>query len=377
MLLLKSTQRIVTFLMVDSSDHVTGKTDLSPTVTVSKNGASFGASANSASEISSGLYKITLTSTETNTVGQLTLHATSAGADACDITHDVANSITSQLTQSVAYKINIFMADSSDHITGKTSLSPTVTISKNGGSFGSISGSVAELASGWYTVSLAIGDTDTTGDLVLHATATGADPTDYISQVVAATTIPVVSSVASTSYAPAYLGNITITANVTNTPDLVVCTCNDRSVPMTLSGGTTYTTGSVVAGATFGAASSDSIYVSATKTSVGGSQDVAPSSLTVAAITQKTATLISEVGTSLTGAGYTATITLENEKEVGATIVSLLKISVATYSVATLDGIRTTVTASKSGWSGSVTATEVACPLSSTHSIIYYKMSHS
>jgi len=37
------------------------------------------------------------------------------------------------------------MADSGDHIAGKTGLEPTVTISKNGGSFTSPDGAVTEI----------------------------------------------------------------------------------------------------------------------------------------------------------------------------------------------------------------------------------------
>ena len=77
------------------------------------------------------------------------------------------------------------MIDSSDHVSGKTGLSPTVTISKNGGAFASPAGSVTEIGSGLYKVAANAGDSDTLGPLVLHATATGADPTDWLYPVVA------------------------------------------------------------------------------------------------------------------------------------------------------------------------------------------------
>lgn len=81
--------------------------------------------------------------------------------------------------------IVFLMVDSSDHVTGKTGLSPTVTISKNGGSFASPSGTVSEIGNGWYKLAPASGDVDTLGPLILHATASGADPADVEYRVVA------------------------------------------------------------------------------------------------------------------------------------------------------------------------------------------------
>jgi hypothetical protein len=75
------------------------------------------------------------------------------------------------------------MADSSDHIAGKTGLTLTITASKAGAAFSSISPTVTELASGWYKLALTTSHTDTLGDLALHVTGTGADPTDLVMQV--------------------------------------------------------------------------------------------------------------------------------------------------------------------------------------------------
>lgn len=77
-----------------------------------------------------------------------------------------------------------FMADSADHITGKTGLSPTVVLSKNGAAFGSPSGAVTEIANGWYKVAGNATDNATNGPLALHASATGADPDDRLFMVV-------------------------------------------------------------------------------------------------------------------------------------------------------------------------------------------------
>lgn len=79
-----------------------------------------------------------------------------------------------QLSEATAArrKLPIDMRDSSNALqTGKTL---TVTISKAGGAFGAIAGSVAEIgASGVYAVSLAAGDLDTLGQAVVMASATG------------------------------------------------------------------------------------------------------------------------------------------------------------------------------------------------------------
>lgn len=93
------------------------------------------------------------------------------------------------LKQSTAYVRTFFMVQSSDHITGITGLSSpdsiTLTISKAGGAFAAVGGTIAEISSGWYKVTLTTTDTNTLGDLAFHATATSADPTDWVDQVTA------------------------------------------------------------------------------------------------------------------------------------------------------------------------------------------------
>lgn len=76
------------------------------------------------------------------------------------------------------------MVDSGDHITGKTGLTLTITASKDGAAFASISPTVTELATGWYSLALTTTHTNTLGDFALHITGTAADPTDIVDQVV-------------------------------------------------------------------------------------------------------------------------------------------------------------------------------------------------
>ena len=54
------------FLMLKSSDHVTPATGLTITSQVSLNGGAFGATANTATEISNGVYTINLAAADTN-----------------------------------------------------------------------------------------------------------------------------------------------------------------------------------------------------------------------------------------------------------------------------------------------------------------------
>ena len=82
------------------------------------------------------------------------------------------------LKQSTAYNMTVLMVDSTDHVTGKTGLTLTITASKDGAAFASITPTVTELATGWYKLALTSSHTDTVGDLALHITGTGADPTD-------------------------------------------------------------------------------------------------------------------------------------------------------------------------------------------------------
>src|SRR5574337_1467581 len=86
---------------------------------------------------------------------------------------------------STAQPLVFLLIDSADHISPKTGLTPTVTISKSGGSFAAPAGTVSEIANGWYKVAGNATDTATLGPLILHATSAGADPVDLLYSVVA------------------------------------------------------------------------------------------------------------------------------------------------------------------------------------------------
>lgn len=87
------------------------------------------------------------------------------------------------LHKAAAVNVMVLMVDSTDHVTGKTGLTLTITASKNGAAFASISPTVTERGDGWYSVALTAAHTDTEGDLALHITGSGADPSDVLMNV--------------------------------------------------------------------------------------------------------------------------------------------------------------------------------------------------
>ena len=86
--------------------------------------------------------------------------------------------MTERQQNSTTYPILFLMVDDTDHVTGKTGLSPTVTLSKNGGAFDAAEGAVAEVGDGWYSLAGDADDRDTLGELAIHAEGTAADPFD-------------------------------------------------------------------------------------------------------------------------------------------------------------------------------------------------------
>lgn len=67
--------------MVDSGDHVSPKTGLTPTVLIRKEGGSYATPAGAVSEKGNGEYEVAGNATDTNTLGGITLYATASGAD--------------------------------------------------------------------------------------------------------------------------------------------------------------------------------------------------------------------------------------------------------------------------------------------------------
>ncbi len=69
--------------------------------------------------------------------------------------------------------IVFLLVNQDDATTPAAGKSPSVTISKNGGSFRAPNGSVTEMGNGWYKFQLTRAETDTNGPLVVRAEANG------------------------------------------------------------------------------------------------------------------------------------------------------------------------------------------------------------
>jgi hypothetical protein len=89
------------------------------------------------------------------------------------------------LKQSTTRDVMFYMVQSADDKSGLTGATVTVNISKNGGAFAAAAGAVSEVANGWYKVALTTADSNTLGDLAFRCTATSANDTDFVRQVVA------------------------------------------------------------------------------------------------------------------------------------------------------------------------------------------------
>lgn len=85
----QSTAYTRNFFMVSSTDHIAAKTGITPTVNLSKAGGAFAAAGGTVTEVANGWYKIVLTTTDTNTLGDLVFHITGTGADDSDFVDQV------------------------------------------------------------------------------------------------------------------------------------------------------------------------------------------------------------------------------------------------------------------------------------------------
>mgnify|MGYP003440101650 FL=1 len=83
-----------------------------------------------------------------------------------------------RLNGSTTRPFNFLLIDETDHVSALTGATPSISISKNGGAFAAASGAITELANGWYSWAGNATDRNTNGELVVHVTATGADPFD-------------------------------------------------------------------------------------------------------------------------------------------------------------------------------------------------------
>lgn len=81
---------VLPWLMLLSSDHVTGATGVNPSALIAAPGASFAAPAGTVQDIGHGWYGLNPTAADLATAGPLKLHATASGADPADAEFDIA-----------------------------------------------------------------------------------------------------------------------------------------------------------------------------------------------------------------------------------------------------------------------------------------------
>lgn len=216
----QSTARNRVILMTSSTDHITGAAGLSLTITASKDGGAFASITPTVTDLGTGDYKLALTTSHTDTLGDLVLHITAVGADPLDVfgvveldrTGATVTSVTGNVSGSVGSisgitfptNFNLLSIDANGRVkvltgvTKNTALSGfmfmmtdsgthapksglgsgvTGTVSKDGGSFNSLTNAVTEISGGWYKVDLAATDLNGT-TIALRFTGSAADDTD-------------------------------------------------------------------------------------------------------------------------------------------------------------------------------------------------------
>lgn len=128
-----------TFMMIQSSDHISGITGATVAVNLSKAGATGAAAAGTVTEVDSthnpGLYKIALTTADTGTVGDLAFHCTATSADPTDFIDQVTaqvlgDTLTANTTQIAGSAVSTASAQIGVNVvsyaSGQAPLQPTV-----------------------------------------------------------------------------------------------------------------------------------------------------------------------------------------------------------------------------------------------------------
>jgi len=122
------------FLLVESSDHVTGLTGATATVNLSKAGGTFAAAGGTITEVANGFYKIALTTTDTNTLGDLAFHITATSADPTDFVDQVTANILGDTLPANATQINGVSASSVTTINANLGTTQPVNFTGTGAS---------------------------------------------------------------------------------------------------------------------------------------------------------------------------------------------------------------------------------------------------
>lgn len=109
--LVLNTPKLLMFVLVDSNGTEVTGLGSTFTVTISKNGGAFAASAGAKAEIGNGWYSYTLTAAETDTLGALAVKVAGTGAVQQNLLYDVVGSIISTIVPSIPNQPPFVMTD--------------------------------------------------------------------------------------------------------------------------------------------------------------------------------------------------------------------------------------------------------------------------
>jgi len=170
----QSTAVNIMVFMTDSTDHVAGKTGLTLTITASKDGAAFASITPTVTERGNGWYNLALTTSHTDTAGDLALHITGAAADPSDVLMDIEPNSNIRKNQALS-NFSFVMISSTDHFTPTAGLTITAERSIDGGAFAACANAASAVSNGVYKIDLAASDLN--GNVItFRFTASGADP---------------------------------------------------------------------------------------------------------------------------------------------------------------------------------------------------------
>lgn len=146
-----STARNVLVLMVDSADHITGKTGRTLAIQESKNGGAFATCSASVTERTFGMYQVALDAGNTNTKGDYLLHFSATSCDPSDYRWQVVTDLPGDTIDTAT---NLTNAPTNGDLTAtmKTSVTTAATAatpiaaSVTGNVGGNVTGSVGSVA---------------------------------------------------------------------------------------------------------------------------------------------------------------------------------------------------------------------------------------
>lgn len=239
-ILKQSTAYTRLFVMVLSSDHITGATGTSPIVALSKAGAILTTAGGTVAEVTGGLgwYKVSLTTADTSAVGDLAFHITATSCDPTDFVDQVSTQILGDTLTANATQL------------GGQTVTATAGISFAGGFVASTGGSVTTItgnvngsvASVVAAVTIATGskvDVDTiktnpvvnAGTVTFPTNATLASTTNITAGTIGTVSGNVNGSVGSVGSAVAITANIK--QNTTSAGFMFVMTDSTNHIPAT------------------------------------------------------------------------------------------------------------------------------------------------